>query len=460
MVINYDLPWNPQRIEQRIGRSHRYGQKHDVVVVNFLNRDNEADRRVYELLDQKFKLFDGVFGASDEVLGAVESGVDFERRIAEIYQTCRHPEAIHSAFQQLQLDLAGEINDAMLNARKSLLENFDEDVQERLRVRNQDAKASLGKLERLLVRFTRAALGGHAEFDEDGTGFRLNSLPPFLSQFAGAGEMPVSRYELPRRNEEAHIYRLHHPLAQSLITYAQSQPLAPSRLRMNYERYGTQIAMVKQIKGNSGTLAVMLLSVESLGSQEEHLLLATQDSNGVVYDQELTEKLLTIPAEQEFLPAASIPAQFMVQESQPGLDFTAAHVAVSPALRQEINRQKTGILSALEQRNLVSFTQETEKLDAWADDLKVGLEREIKELDRNIKETRTKSNGAATLAEKLDMQKAQRDLEARRDRKRRELFQRQDEIQARRDGLIDELEKQLQQQILTRMLFVCEWEVV
>ncbi len=144
----------------------------------------------------------------------------------------------------------------------------------------------------------------------------------------------------------------------------------------------------------------------------------------------------------------------MVQEAQPGLDFSATHIALPPALRQKINRQKTGILSALEQRNLSSFTQETEKLDAWADDLKVGLEREIKELDRNIKETRTKSKGAATLAEKQNMQKAQRDLEAQRDRKRRELFQRQDEIQARRDGLIDELEKQLQQQIVTRTLFV------
>lgn len=76
LVVNFDLPWNPQRIEQRIGRCHRYGQKHDVVVVNFLNRRNEADRRVYELLSEKFRLFDGVFGASDEVLGALESGVD------------------------------------------------------------------------------------------------------------------------------------------------------------------------------------------------------------------------------------------------------------------------------------------------------------------------------------------------------------------------------------------------
>lgn len=46
LVINYDLPWNPQRIEQRIGRCHRYGQEFDVVVVNFVDRNSEADARV------------------------------------------------------------------------------------------------------------------------------------------------------------------------------------------------------------------------------------------------------------------------------------------------------------------------------------------------------------------------------------------------------------------------------
>lgn len=84
LIVNYDLPWNPQRIEQRIGRCHRYGQKHDVVVINFLNKDNLADQRIYELLKEKFQLFDGVFGASDEVLGRVESGIDFEKRVLEI----------------------------------------------------------------------------------------------------------------------------------------------------------------------------------------------------------------------------------------------------------------------------------------------------------------------------------------------------------------------------------------
>jgi superfamily II DNA/RNA helicase len=102
LVLNYDLPWNPQRIEQRIGRCHRYGQAHDVVVVNFLNQKNAADQRVFQLLSEKFSLFEGVFGASDEVLGAIESGIDFEKRIVNIYQHCRTPEEINTSFDQLQ----------------------------------------------------------------------------------------------------------------------------------------------------------------------------------------------------------------------------------------------------------------------------------------------------------------------------------------------------------------------
>ena len=132
LVVNYDLPWNPQRIEQRIGRCHRYGQKHDVVVVNFLNRKNAADQRVFELLSEKFQLFEGVFGASDEVLGAIESGVDFEKRIAAIYQRCRKPDEIQTAFDQLQLELSLEINESMTRTRQKLLENFDDEVREKL----------------------------------------------------------------------------------------------------------------------------------------------------------------------------------------------------------------------------------------------------------------------------------------------------------------------------------------
>jgi superfamily II DNA/RNA helicase len=105
MVVNYDLPWNPQRIEQRIGRCHRYGQRYDVVVVNFLNKNNAADQLVHQLLAEKFELFSGVFGASDEVLGAIESDVEFEKRIVSIYQNCRSTEEIETEFEVAHLRL-------------------------------------------------------------------------------------------------------------------------------------------------------------------------------------------------------------------------------------------------------------------------------------------------------------------------------------------------------------------
>ena len=155
--MNYDLPWNPQRIEQRIGRCHRYGQQHDVVVLNFLNSKNAADQRVFQLLSEKFRLFEGVFGASDEVLGAIESGVDLERRIAGIYQSCRKPDEIQQAFDALQLELNLEINETLNTARQQLLENFDDEVREKLKIRSEVSKAALGRYERLLMDLTRWA---------------------------------------------------------------------------------------------------------------------------------------------------------------------------------------------------------------------------------------------------------------------------------------------------------------
>ena len=135
LIVNYDLPWNPQRVEQRIGRCHRYGQKNDVVVFNFINKANAADVRVFQLLSEKFHLFDGVFGSSDEVLGSIESGVDFEKRMLNIYQQCRTPEEINAAFDQIQQEMDASIKATMQDTRKQLLENFDEDVVGLLKIR-------------------------------------------------------------------------------------------------------------------------------------------------------------------------------------------------------------------------------------------------------------------------------------------------------------------------------------
>lgn len=436
LVINYDLTWNPQRIEQRIGRCHRYGQKFDVVVVNFVDRSNEADARVYELLAQKFQLFEGVFGASDEVLGAIGSGIDFERRIAGIYQNCRESEQIRANFEQLQRDLSGEINEAMVKTRRIIMENFDEEVQEKLRVRADESKSARSRFERMLMDLTQTELIDCAAFNDGG--FELHRTPADIENGGLAG-IELGRYELPRRSGDAHLYRIGHPLAEWVIQQAKTRNLPAARLVFDYKAHGTRISTLEPYRGKSGWLSVKLISVKALGQNEQHLLVAASTAEGEVLAEDDPEKLLRLPA--------------IIQDANLYNNGEAT-------LQVDIEARKTALLRDINQRNLGYFEQEVQKLDAWADDLKLGLEQEIKAIDVEIKEVRRMAAVSVTLEEKLVQQKHQRELESKRSKLRRELFIRQDEVEAQRNELISQLEVQLQQQVQEQTLFTVEWKLI
>ena len=378
LVINYDLPWNPQRVEQRIGRCHRYGQKHDVVVVNFLNKKNAADQRVYQLLAEKFHLFEGVFGASDEVLGAIGSGVDFEKRIATIYQQCRQPEQIKEAFDALQLELSFEINEAMTTTRKKLLEHFDDEVREKLKIRDEDSKAVLGQFERQLIRLTRHELNGHAHFEGEGT-FQLVSIPfPAI-----ADKVPLGRYELPRRSGEAHLYRLGHPLAEAVVRAAKERSLVPAEIAFSYEDHEGKVTILEPFIGQSGWLAASRYTVDSLDQTEDYLILSAITDAGKLLDDETARRLLSLPGN------------------------CLRDLSETPPLGLEEGtlREQARIGREISERNVQFFEAEAAKLDNWADDLKIGLEREIKDIDRQIKEARRAASAALTLEDKLAGQK-------------------------------------------------------
>jgi len=433
LVVNYDLPWNPQRIEQRIGRCHRYGQKHDVVVVNFLNRKNAADQRVFELLSEKFRLFEGVFGASDEVLGAIESGVDFEKRIATIYQCCRKPEEIESAFNQLQLELSMEINESMTRTRQKLLEHFDDEVREKLRIRDEATRVYLNRYERLLMQFSRHELADQAEFLSDAS-FRLNSQPfPAL-----ANAIPLGLYELPRRSGEAHLYRLNHPLAEALLAQAKGRELPPAEIRFDYGRHDGKVSVLEPFIGQAGWLSVSLFTIESLDQAEDHLIVSALSDSGLALEEDTASRLLSLPGE----------VTGSIQNSPP-----------DEALRTFTSQRQAAIQRTISERNAQFFEAEADKLDGWADDLKVGLEREIKELDRQIKEARRAATAALTLEEKLAGQKQIKALESQRNQKRRTLFDAQDEVDRQRDALISQIEGKLQQRIEMVGLFTVRWRL-
>lgn len=428
LVVNYDLPWNPQRVEQRIGRAHRYGQQHDVVVVNFLNQKNEADQRVFKLLSEKFQLFEGVFGASDEVLGAIESGVDFEKRIADIYQRCRKPDEINAAFDQLQLELNAQITDALTRTRQQLLENFDDEVREKLRDRDEDSKAYLDQYERMLMQLTRHELDGKAAFLNDSS-FRLDSSP-------FPGDIPLGLYELPRRSGEAHLYRLNHPLAEAIISRAKERGLEPGHVVFDYESHEGKVSVLEPFVGQSGLAALHLLSVESLDQAEDYLIFAGTTENGQVLEEEAVRRMFTLPG--------------VVAGTNP--DFAAGSV-----LDSLVQERTEAIRKGINERNAQFFEAEADKLDGWADDLKVGLEREIKELDRAIKDARRAATTALSLEEKLNGQKEVKALEAQRNAKRRSLFDAQDDVDRQREQLIKSIEEKLTQKTAAEKLFILKW---
>lgn len=432
LVVNYDLPWNPQRIEQRIGRCHRYGQEHDVVVVNFLNKKNEADQRVYELLSEKFQLFEGVFGASDEVLGAIGAGVDFEMRIAAIYQSCRKQEEIKSAFDQLQLELNFEINEQMTRTRQKLLDHFDDEVREKLRIRDKDSKAYLNRFERLLMDLTRHELNGKADFVSDSS-FELKTNP-----FADTnGDIPLGLYELPRRSGDAHLYRLNHPLAERLIDEAKKRELPTAEIHFDHAAHEGKVTILEPLLGHSGWLSVSCFTVESLDQAEDHLLFAAVTDMGQTVDEETATRLLKMPA-RIGAPAESTPEVLLVLEG-------------ATRIRQE------SVQRSISERNALFFETEAEKLEGWADDLKLGLEREIKDIDRQIRDARRAATAALTLEEKLGGQKQIKALESQRSQKRRSLFDAQDDVEAKRDAFIKSLEAKLNQKTESETLFRVRW---
>jgi hypothetical protein len=298
LVVNYDLPWNPQRIEQRIGRCHRYGQRHDVVVINFLNERNEADRRVLELLGEKFSLFSGVFGASDEVLGTIESGVDFEKRILAIYQECRTPEEIDAAFRTLQAEMDEQIRTRMDDTRRTLFEHFDEDVHQRLRLQLDDAKAQLDRFGQRFWSLTRFMLDDRAHFDDNALVFDLER-PPHAEIASGryhliSKSLPKSAMGAEQDDDERSqfLYRLSHPLGEHVVESAKALPTARKQIIFNVSDHPTRIHAVEALRGKSGFLTLSRLVVESY-EREEYLLFSGFDDAGASLDQETIEKLFS-----------------------------------------------------------------------------------------------------------------------------------------------------------------------
>jgi hypothetical protein len=275
----------------------------------------------------------------------------------------------------------------------------------------------------------RTELADQATFDPDSPRFRYHG-----------SDAPPGTYNLDWREAEKNgdtFLRQDHPLARKVIQRAAERPLSPAHLRLDYSNHPTIISGIKPLIGTTGWLEVAKLSVESL-ELEEYLVLAARTDAGNALDGDVCRKLLSLDAVVDG----------ELTEKSP------------PALRELVEEQVRGRLAEAEERNGQFFDEEVTKLDRWSDDLKLGLERELKELDREIKEGRRSAMGATSLQEKLAAQKELKKAEAQRTQKRMELYDAQDAVDVRRDELIENIERQLGQSDKLETLFSVCWSVV
>lgn len=411
LLVNYDLPCNPQRIEQRIGRCHRYGQKNDVVVINFLNKRNAADVRVYELLSEKFNLFNGVFGSSDEVIGSIESGVDFEKRIAGIYQKCKTSDEIQAEFDALQDELAESIDEKMVEARHSILENFDEDVAARLKDCQTSTVASLDKFSQWTL-FFLLAHGAERVTPENKLRFRFGGDP--------SGRV----YNLQWRDAEDEgdtFLRRDDPRYLHWIDEAKSIDLPFGSVKFLYSNSDRRVSYLDEHPGIRGVITIDKLSYSGIG-EEEHLVITAVTDDGRQLDEDLVNTLFELPAELT--------------------DAAGAVNGEVEALRKERVEQRQ---RAIEAANKQYYLDECAKLDAYSEDLKEGLQRELNDIKKAITEKNREFRNSTDLPldEMLAVKDELEELKRKRKRMQRDLYDREDEIEAQNEQLQAEMREKL-----------------
>lgn len=435
MLVNYDLPWNPQRVEQRIGRVHRYGQKHNVVVVNFSNKGNIAEQRILELLTNKFQLFSSVFGASDEVLGAIEDGLDFEKTISDILTHCKTADELDAAFRDLEGQYSSEISREMASAKAKVFDNLDPHVQDRLKAYDAQSGEVLNKFERLLLAVTRHELDRFATFEGDGRTFVLNESP--------VEDALTGRYffkSLPLDN--AHQYRYAGPLARHVVDASKTHETPARELTFSLGQSERVSSSIKALDGGSGELTVNLVTFRLKARDEDvsesYMLAGGLTDDGRWLDEEYVADILD-------LACTSVGEHPVVVDESRFASRLDAH-------RAELEKEVQG-------RNSRYYDQQEELLYRNQQDRKAEHEGAIRDYRAKEKETRKLARQADDPMEQLRFKKEARKWEQRAEEADEDFRETRKKLRAEADKYLELIEQSLQGTQESEHLFTIRWRI-
>ena len=239
--------------------------------------------------------------------------------------------------------------------------------------------------------------------------------------------------------EDANTYRVSHPLAQRIFADTKSKKLPIQELVFDYtNNKTTKISILENLIGKSGWLTLKNLTGDSF-EKEDYLIFAGYQDNGEYIDYEQCEKLFMLGVQEVNKVSGS-----------PDYDRLSTH----------IEARKSGFMDLIAQRNVQFFDDEMTKLDKWAEDRKNSLEIELKQLDKDIKTLKTESKKILKLEEKLQAQKVIKEMESKRNKMRRDLFDSQDLVDKQKEDLIEKIEAKLNQKISEEELFTIRWRLI
>lgn len=432
MIVNYDMPWNPQRIEQRIGRCHRYGQKFDVVVINFVNKSNYADQRVYELLSSKFQLFDAVFGCSDEVLGALESGIDIERRVGQILRECRTDFEIKEAFDKLQKELEEIIAARVKQTRVSLLENFDEEVIEKLKFRQSTDSQRVDRYNRHLWKLALSILDDNIQdVDNDRYTFYL----PCNLDYIQSGIYSLSKDVL-----GATQIRISHPIGQFITEKGLNEPNRIFEVEFNQTGYAYRQSLLEEYIGCSGWANLHLITSENSLDGEEVLISSCITDDGEILPNEFLFKLFEVEGKE--LVESSI---------SPELKTNLLEV-----FKDRLEQYK----QELEHRTAKQLEYEIEKYESWESDQLQPLEKAIVELNKEKEIIHRLCRKEVNYKVRADLMLKEKDIKAKIARKNLELDELREEYEQKVDQIAEQLNKAVANSVSYRQVMTLRWTLV
>ncbi len=323
-----------------------------------------------------------------------------------------------------------QIDERMTEVRSQVLENFDINVQEHLRMTKDTTGTFLNRYEHIFWELTKYMLSKEAVFNDEKHTFVLRT--PVANQRTG-------KYAMLRNTEDAIPYRLSSPLAQHVINSALSLSLSENaEIIFDQQALPMNANLPDYLNGSEGYLVLASLGVSAL-SDEQYLLFNAFQNDGSPLSQEDCEKL--------FLNG--------------GLEVQSDNIAddIRQRLQGDVAQHSTAKLKEIDTRNLKFFQQEETRIYQWEHDVIDGIEDEITTLKKNILVAERDARNAQSVAEKLELEKKVEEMKRKRRRLRNELEDREEEVSQQRKKMITELEQRMVKATETSNLFVIKFKV-